>query len=104
VNEITLPAIDSISIDPVAGNAGNTYTTTIVTDSNVDKIAFYSEGVYHSQIFENTSGVTVTDNRDGTETWMISRIIGKTGDRTFAYKVHNSAGWSEVLTLNFSVQ
>jgi hypothetical protein len=103
---IVLPYISNISVDPEVGYTGDTYTTTIETNDNVDKVNFYTEGnTYHSQVDSTSSGVTVKDNGDGTSTWEISRVIGQTGERTFSYKVHNENGWStEYTPVSFTVK
>jgi hypothetical protein len=103
VEEIAAAEVYHLSIDPEIGYAGDIFTATLITDSNVTKIAFYSEGYYHSQLFKNSKGVTVTDNGDGTATWTISKKIGRKGERTFSYKAYNEGGWSEIASVSFSV-
>jgi N-acetylmuramoyl-L-alanine amidase len=102
------PEIENISLYPVAGNAGEIYTTTIVTSDNVTKIRFYTDTsdsihTYHSTITLASSGVTVINNKDGTKTWTINKTIGKTGDRTFSYKAGNGSSWTGYSTVEFSV-
>jgi hypothetical protein len=102
VTEPQPPEISSVIVDKVSAVSGSIFTFTIETDADTDRIAFYSEGVYHSQLTTASSGVTKTVNGD-TAIWTYAIKVGKTGERTFGFKTHNSIGWSEMHGVSFTV-
>jgi uncharacterized repeat protein (TIGR02543 family) len=102
VTETQPPEISSVIVDKVSAVSGSIFTFTIETDADTDRIAFYSEGVYHSQLTTASSGVTKTVNGD-TAIWTYAIKVGKTGERTFGFKTHNSIGWSEMEGVSFTV-
>jgi hypothetical protein len=68
----------------------------VVADDDAEKLAYYVDDTYQSQLFEDSSRVTVTDNGDGSATWTIKREIYTTGtDITVKVKACNDIGWGE---------
>ena len=67
---------------------------TVVTDSQAIKVQLVENGATRT-FTKDSSGVTVTENADGTLTWRIAFKLGTLGEHTFGLRARTLGAWED---------